>query len=426
MWISMKHAGGSSSRCSNTIIVFAVVVVGQFREAAACNAQGYSARDSAGISVVTSSPRPQGTGSTWTVSPDPILQIGEVEGEQPYLFRLLWDGFRLPDGRLVVVDGQALEIRVFDADGRHETTFGGRGNGPREFGGPPWIALAAADTIVTWDPGHHRLSRYDPAGNLLDQESLMNVLADLSIAPFPNARIWQTAAEGALLWTGSPPMLPQEGLRDVARHVVLIDGTDGTSVDFGSYPAGQMLWFTRGNGQLTGLPDPFAPFSAIALGPEPVRVSIADGESWEIRSFDGHGALRRILRATIPPRPVTRQVRARERERLPEQARILGLPLAEAQRAFNGLPVPQALPPIASMRWDAQGNLWVGRREGGYLEVPEEYDIFDAEGHWLAGARIPSSLGRILEIGADYVLAAWTDEMGVEYVRLYALDKASR
>jgi hypothetical protein len=43
---------------------------------------------------------------------------------------------------------------------------------------------------------------------------------------------------------------------------------------------------------------------------------------------------------------------------------------------------------------------------------------------WLGEVALPSTLG-VTEIGEDYVLGTWRDEMDVEYVRMYSLDRGS-
>jgi hypothetical protein len=103
----------------------------------------------------------------------------------------------------------------------------------------------------------------------------------------------------------------------------------------------------------------------------------------------------------------------------------MGMSLLDAERAFDRIPVPDVLPSIGSLFWDTSGNLWVGRRVGTPLEAPREYDVFDIQGHWLASVEVPESVGQIFEVGDDYVLATWQDELEVTYLRLYLLRKPS-
>jgi hypothetical protein len=76
------------------VIVFAAVVVG---ESAA--AQRLVSVDSSGIRIASSS----AVGApTWVVEQPAHLEIGVVEGDEPYLFHGIRAAFQLADGRIVV------------------------------------------------------------------------------------------------------------------------------------------------------------------------------------------------------------------------------------------------------------------------------------------------------------------------------------
>lgn len=93
-------------------------------------------------------------------------------------------------------------------------------------------------------------------------------------------------------------------------------------------------------------------------------------------------------------------------------------------------PRAQVLPFLRAIEFDAVGNIWVepfprpGSGPGAFL-------IFGTEGRWLGGVRLPAGLDRgthastapQLEIGDDYVLGVWRDELGLEMVRLYEILK---
>jgi len=61
-----------------------------------------------------------------------------------------------------------------------------------------------------------------------------------------------------------------------------------------------------------------------------------------------------------------------------------------------------------------------------------QFSVFDADGVWLGRVALPPGLPwlrghnlryPILEIGRDYVLGVWVDDLGVEQVRLYRIEK---
>jgi len=73
----------------------------------------------------------------WTLSE--TLRIGSMADEGPELFGQIVDVEVDDQGRILVLEGQAHELRIFDADGQHLITMGGPGEGPGElnvgFGG---------------------------------------------------------------------------------------------------------------------------------------------------------------------------------------------------------------------------------------------------------------------------------------------------
>ncbi|MCY3610123.1 MAG: hypothetical protein OXH51_01190 [Gemmatimonadetes bacterium] len=61
------------------------------------------------------------------------LEIGEMDGDDPYLFTRIASIVGDAQGRLLVADGQTSEIRVFEADGTFALRAGGHGEGPGEL-----------------------------------------------------------------------------------------------------------------------------------------------------------------------------------------------------------------------------------------------------------------------------------------------------
>jgi hypothetical protein len=57
----------------------------------------------------------------------------------------------LDDGRIVVADGSANEIRVYDARGARLSTLGRTGDGPGEFRGVRGITAFGRDSLLAWD-----------------------------------------------------------------------------------------------------------------------------------------------------------------------------------------------------------------------------------------------------------------------------------
>ena len=95
-----------------------------------------------------------------------------------------------------------------------------------------------------------------------------------------------------------------------------------------------------------------------------------------------------------------------------------------------------------SFRQDALGYLWVRRApspaegdEGVPLDIVTAdgtrfvftlssglHDLFRPDGVYLGTVKLPHGL-RVMEIGADYVLGVATDDLDIQYVHLYGLDR---
>jgi hypothetical protein len=68
---------------------------------------------------------------------------------------------------------------------------------------------------------------------------------------------------------------------------------------------------------------------------------------------------------------------------------------------------------------DQPGNLWVRR----YQAIPDQsatWHIYGPDGHLLGWSETPGGL-RVTDIGFDYLLGIWKDDLGIEYVHLYSL-----
>jgi hypothetical protein len=361
----------------------------------------------------------------WIIESTPILQIGAIEGDSAYLFGQIWDAARLKDGRIVVSDGRSLGIRIYDKNGRFQAGFGGRGDGPAEFGGRAWVTFAPPDTLIVWDSGHERLSRFDLTGSLQSQILLRETINDHSITRLGGGFVWQVAQDGAILSTGPVRSTNVgEGLNEEMRRFVLLEPSRERSHDFGEFPGGQGSRTRGSGGILLGIENPYGQTTIGVLGPPSQRFSIAANESWEIRTYTSDGTLVRIMRATIPLVSVDATIET-ERDRMVTIGESMGLTTGEANAAFDRFELPDSVPPIAAMYWDDSGNLWVGRRTALILDV-DTYDVFDGNGAWLTTVQVPPDLRRIHEIGDSHLLATWTDDLDVPYLRMYRIEKPVR
>jgi hypothetical protein len=85
------------------------------------------------------------------------------------------------------------------------------------------------------------------------------------------------------------------------------------------------------------------------------------------------------------------------------------------------MPWPDVMPAYGEFMTDAEGNLWVFE----YLRPGDEeprWTVVDPHGTMLGIVETPPRF-RISQIGSDFMLGHWRDELGVEHVRMYELLK---
>jgi hypothetical protein len=93
----------------------------------------------------------------------------------------------------------------------------------------------------------------------------------------------------------------------------------------------------------------------------------------------------------------------------------------EIRESYADMPVPDFMPAFAGVESDALGFLWVEAYRGMGAEAVT-YHVFDPRGELVGAVELPEEMD-LLEIGPDYLLALFRDELDVEYVRLYSLQR---
>jgi hypothetical protein len=388
--------------------------------AAACGGDARAAggpvvRDSAGVQIVENTAPAWRDGEGWTVAAEPLLDIGVADGAPEYQFGEVAGAVRLADGRIVVADAQAKHLRFFDGAGVHVRTVGRSGGGPGEFQGLMRLLRLPGDTLATWDYRLSRLSLFAPDGTFLRSRTL----------PPPTGAPAMLQVEGAFA-DGSLVVAPvslifSKGTSVTRDTVTLLHyAADGEGVDsIGRFPGALTLsvaWEENDGGATRG-PVPFGPNTYRAVRGDLLR--IADSERFEVASYSADGVLRQRVRRAYTPEPLT----PAEIERH-EEAQRSGVGTHNRQvveRSLAATPYPETKSAFAGMVVDRQGAVWLREHPAGD-GAPSRWTVLDADGAWLGTVETPAGLA-VMEVGADYVLGVWRDELDVEHVRLYRLDK---
>jgi hypothetical protein len=109
-----------------------------------------------------------------------------------------------------------------------------------------------------------------------------------------------------------------------------------------------------------------------------------------------------------------------------EAVRLYGQKIAEDEilRILALVPDPTARPDYSRITLDRSGNLWVETgptTERGAASI--DYLVFDPTGALLGVVPLPPI--QVMEIGDDFVMGVYQDEMEVEYLQVFELHRRS-
>jgi hypothetical protein len=324
-----------------------------------------------------------------------VTRIGSVEGTGPDVFGQISTFEVDPAGRVWVYEGQAEELRVFDASGAHVRTIGRRGGGPGEFAQAVKVEVAPDGNVWVMDPQNNRISVFDTAGNYLEAKRAAGGFiimpwpggfdaAGRYYAPVPltgeNFRIGLVRYDASLtpIDTLATPRDPVD--RESFEHRVAGGGRMIAGVPF----QGGLRWLLSPNGTIWAMiTDQYRLFE---LTPE--------GDT-----------LRTVTRA-FNPLPVTDADREQAREDMEW--------FTEQGGQVDWSKLPATKPATRSFFFDDEGYLWVER----VTASPEEHaaDIFDPDGRFLGTIDVPFAIASRPIIRGGILHTVTRDELEVPYI----------
>ena len=371
-------------------------------------------RDSAGIRIIENARPPEGSRLDWRLGPEPLVSIGKMEGEDPYLFDRVFGAAVLADGRILIGDAGTKELRVFDREGNHLETWGGEGEGPGEFGAaarPYALALLPGDSIILWEYWFPELTVFGPGGEFLRRF-------------IPESSRWDYWDRGAHL---RPLGVSRSGLILASQDDIQVDPMEVEVWDaagallgsLGAHPGREAI--RRGDDE----PEAVMFGRSVRLEPWGDLFIVSRNHRYEFRAFAVDGSLARIVRMDHALRePTEAHVEAYIAEDVSWIPDDRADQRAERTRDLRAMPVAEHLPAFAAIRGDdALGHLWVYEYEApGEEAAGTLFNIFDPEGRVLGSFEMPEGMS-ILEIGADYILARVENDLGVQTVQLWPLER---
>ncbi len=368
--------------------------------------------DSAGVQIVTSVPFE--SRSVCTLTNEPILVIGDDYDVEASLFTSVRGVGRFSDGAVVVADRTPTDVmRVFDASGRHERSFGREGEGPGEFNSAWGVQVVSGDTIWVGDYRPMRYQLFTRAG-----EWVRTVQLDPMYVNPP--RDWSVLNDGRTVNMRSQgPLRREVGQFVPDTFVVEIHRADGIL-------AGVLTVLqSRREGRLSDEEPPFYVFPLFEpsahMAAKITTIALAEGGNPEVRVLTTDFELRRIIRWSDDNREVTAGDADAWRDGY--RANAFGQwnrydeDVTSPQR-----PVNDEFPAVGGLMVGVDERIWVGNysRPRGHPDDRRDQLVFGADGDFDCHVDLPEDF-HMYEAGADYVFGIHQGELGVQRLIVYGL-----
>lgn len=320
-------------------------------------------------------------------------------------------GALLSDGRIVVANAGAHELRIYSPEGRPLRRVGRRGEGPGEFQSLPSIAVDATDSIYIFDWQLQRLSIFSPDGAFarsLPTHNWASGVAQPELVGFIGGTVLVIRLRS--VFDAAQP----EGVQRPPTTFLTVD-RDGTVIDTLVHLSDTERWVRLRQSRFLTAPVPFGVATSSAIAGN--TLVIGNQASSQIVILDRLGRTMGTLASPWESSPLQQEDLEGYREwrlaRVPEQAR-------EAEvRTLANIPNPSRRPAFGEVHGDAQGNILIERYRG-YPGENGQGVLVRAENGPALRFTIPAGM-EILWLDQTSILALARDELDVERVLLFKI-----
>lgn len=363
-----------------------------------------SVRDSAGVTVVENRGGDRAEGRAWSLEPD--RTVGAREGEAAFGRVSSVDLGR--GGELYVLDRQSGRVTVWDAAGRPVRSLGGLGDGPGEFRTPTFVRALEDGSVVVGEAYPARIHRFAADGSLRESvrvrpgkggPPILAVMGDWRVTRSGLARV-RLSYMSPSHTEGTPVLVGTVGPDGAVEDTLLTWTSPTTPARLPTIFGAEWSWDLAEDGALVASP----------------------GDRYEWRRHDPEGGLRRLVRRRVEAIPTNQAMTDRAVERFFERFADTDVPQATLASLRDRLEVAPSLPPVAGIHLaEPGGELWVEvptPERTGQVEEPGAYDVFAPSGRFLGRVEAPEGF-RLHGVRRQRAYGVWTDELGVEYARVY-------
>ena len=375
------------------------------------------------------------SGSAWSGDATlvPEGSIGELEGPEEHLFGRILSIAVDDDRNVYVLDEQAQDLRLFDADGTFVRRLARRGEGPGQLSRAEAIAVLSDGRVVVRDPDNVRLQVLGPGPGEME-EWRYNPNYSYSQTP-----LWADRRDRTYLSTKDP----SKPFGSFATMIV-VWGPDGTPLDTLPPPdadfESDVLEVKSPSGGGTGVsvfPIPFSPTMAWTIHPNGGFLTGVSTD-YRIELQLEEGVLR--IERDYDPVPVSPAERDFHRESIERGARNL-----EPRWKLEGPSIPETKPPFRALYAGRGGRIWVVVSTAGHSVdneyhdpdspysrpvrwiYPLRFDVFEPDGTYLGAVNPPDDFSAFPPpvFDGDYVWAVTRDDLDVERVVRYRIEVES-
>lgn len=303
---------------------------------------------------------------------------------------------------------------MYDAAGVHMADWGRQGEGPGEFQDLVGVDVWPGDSVVAWDFRNRRISVFDSGGTFA-RSFVLESGTDRPLEP-------QFAfGDGSFL--GRYTVVTGRGYRRAKVAYERRDGDGRKWRAYGTHDGVESFVGAIGGGiPFTVARLPFSRRLHTARWGD--LVIITPDDEYHILAYDGaDGSLARSVRREHANRTPTGAEAEQALETTLERSGFDEQILDRIRDGFKDVPVVERFPAFRTLLTDPLDHLWVRETTLPDMDRPGPlWTVFDPVGRALGLIETPAGL-TICEIGADYLLGRVTDDMGVESVQVWALER---
>lgn len=372
------------------------------------------------------------------------LEVGALDGGEEVTFGNVGDVLGLPNGGLLIHDGDANLIRFYDSTGAFVKPLGGKGGGPGEYGQVNGIARLASGEIFVWDASGGRINRYDARGTYID------MVRSPFTGWFTNNALFADRHDRLAMWMPilADPSNPMERRNSYVRF-----DASGAIIDTLLHPvwpdeSEPLQAQSRDRRSRTMTSRPWSPngvtthFSGGGLVSGP-------GGSYELFILPDSGKPTRVVRDYVPV-PVSETERDERQAQIEQNMRRL-----DPGWNWTGAPIPANKPAYQRFQVGEDGRIWVqvftagepipaaeleamrqptgGTAGSGTPTAPRSitlstrepvvYDVFESDGRLLGRVALPAGT-RVIRTRDNFAWGSRSDADGVDYAVRFRIEPA--